>query len=69
MLDLRKRDDQVQKLNQTDLNQEARKLLEQAGGRGASNTANSINMNGQQRETSCPEIKCGSTSYRRQHHG
>lgn len=39
------------------------------GGRGVSNTANSINMDGQQRETSCPEIKCGSTSYRRQHHG
>jgi hypothetical protein len=30
MLDLRKRDDQVQKLNQNDLNQEALKLLEQA---------------------------------------
>lgn len=31
MLDLRKWDDQVQKLNQNDLNQEALKLLEQAG--------------------------------------
>ena len=31
MLDLRKRDDQVQKLNQNDLNQEALKLLEQQG--------------------------------------
>ena len=64
MLDLRKRDDQVQKPNQNDLNQEALKLLEQQVDVGASNTANSINMDGQQRETSCPEIKCDSTSYR-----